>query len=38
MPITIEDDLLDRGLDIIREALVEVTREAGAGLRLREQQ
>lgn len=29
VPLTIEEDLLDRGLDIIREALVEVAREAG---------
>jgi 4-aminobutyrate aminotransferase / (S)-3-amino-2-methylpropionate transaminase / 5-aminovalerate transaminase len=28
-PLTIEDDLLERGLDIIRESLLEVTREAG---------
>jgi len=29
MPLTIEDELLDRGMDILRESLQEVTREAG---------
>lgn len=29
MPVTIEYDLLERGLDILHEALVEVTRETG---------
>jgi hypothetical protein len=29
MPLTIEDDLLDRGLELLGEALREVAQEAG---------
>ena len=31
MPLTIEDETLDRGLALVAESLREVTREAGLG-------